>query len=150
MRSDSARALSGTPESTCSDGGTFRMLRNLALRIDKYLSYCNLCANLQETSRAAKSSVQPLRETWCRILTPVVLTVPSPQGISLIILVCYSHKIRYIIIWHLIFKSLYVYTYGNTGIMEIDSAPGSIYWAYPGVDRHHLNIRNTHSIFPSS
>ena len=26
---------------------------------------------------------------------------------------------------------------------------GSIYWGDPGVDRHHLIIRSTHSIFPS-
>jgi len=28
----------------------------------------------------------------------------------------------------------------------MDTVTGSIYWEYPGVDRHHLNIRNTHSI----
>ena len=33
---------------------------------------------------------------------------------------------------------------------EMDSVTGSIYLADPGVDRHHLIIRNTHSIFPSS
>jgi len=61
----------------------------------------------------------------------------------------YSHKIRYIIIWHVLSKSLSIYRYGDTGIMEIDSATGGIYLEYPGVDRHHLDIRNTHCIFPS-
>jgi len=65
-------------------------------------------------------------------------------------MVCYSHMIRYIIIWHVLSKSLYIYTYEDTGIMEMDSVTGSIYLEYPGADRHHLNIRYTHSIFPSS
>jgi hypothetical protein len=34
--------------------------------------------------------------------------------------------------------------------MEIDSATVSIYLGYPGVDGHHLVIRNTPSMFPSS
>jgi hypothetical protein len=63
---------------------------------------------------------------------------------------CYSHKIHYIIIWHILSKSLYIYTYGDTGIPEMDSATGSIYLGDPRVDRHHLIIRNTHSIFLSS
>jgi len=28
---------------------------------------------------------------------------------------CYSHKIRYLIIWHALFKYLYIYTYGQSG-----------------------------------
>jgi hypothetical protein len=41
--------------------------------------------------------------------------------------------------------------YGDTGILEMDSAMGSIYLGDTGADRHHLIIqRNTHSIFPSS
>jgi hypothetical protein len=44
---------------------------------------------------------------------------------------------------------LYIYTYGDTGITEIDSATGSIYSGDPGVDRHHLIKRNIHSTFPS-
>jgi len=145
--SDSARAFSRASESTCSDGGAFRMLRNLNIRI---VIFWSSCAGPWLASRAAKTSVQDLQETWCRILTPVVLTVPYPQGISSIILVCYSHKIRYIILWHVLSKSLYIYTYGDTVIMEMDSATGSIYLESPRVDRHHLNIRNTHSIFPSA
>jgi len=58
--------------------------------------------------------------------------------------------IRYITLWHVLSKSLYIYTFGDTGIMEIDSATGGIYLENPGVDRHRLNIQNTHSIFPSS
>ena len=46
--------------------------------------------------------------------------------------------------------SLYIYTDGDTGIMAMDSVTGSIYFEYAGVDRHHPDIRNTHSVFPSS
>ena len=64
---------------------------------------------------------------------------------------CYSHNILYIMIWHdVLSKSLYIYTCGDEGIMEMDSATWSIYLEVPGVDRHHLIIQNTHSIFPSS
>jgi hypothetical protein len=49
---------------------------------------------------------------------------------------CYSHKIREIIIWQVLAKSLDIYTYGDTRITEIDSATDSIYLGDPGVDRH--------------
>jgi hypothetical protein len=62
---------------------------------------------------------------------------------------CYSHKIRYIIIWLLLCKSLDTYTYRDTGITEMDSSTGSIYLEDPSVDRHHLIIQNTHRTFPS-
>jgi len=53
-------------------------------------------------------------------------------------------------IWHdVLSKSLYIYTYGDTGITEMDSVTWSIYLEDPGVDRHRLIIRNTHSILPS-
>jgi len=48
------------------------------------------------------------------------------------------------------YLSLSKYTYGDTGIMEMDWATGSIYLGVPGVDRHHLIIWNTHSINPHS
>jgi len=63
---------------------------------------------------------------------------------------CYSHKIRYIIIRLLLCKSVDIYTYGDTGITEMDSATDRIYLEDPGVDRHHLIIHNTHCIFCSS
>ena len=94
--------------------------------------------------------MQALRETWCHIVTAVVLRVAQPQGIWFIIFICYSHKICYIMIWYVLSKFLYIYTYGDTGIMEIDSVTGSIYSGDPGVDRHHHIKRNLHSIFPSS
>ena len=53
---------------------------------------------------------------------------------------CYSYKIRYIIIWHVSSKSLYIYTFGDTGITEMDSATGNIHFGDPGVDKHHLII----------
>jgi len=61
--SDSAGVFSLAPERTCSDGGTFRMLRDLSIRILKFWSYWDLCADLRETSRAAETSAQALRET---------------------------------------------------------------------------------------
>jgi len=89
--SDSARAFSGAPESTCSSGGAFRMLQDVTYRIIKFWSFWDLCADLRETSRAAETTVQlygrhqssrdccaALCETWCRILTAVILT--QPQG----------------------------------------------------------------------
>jgi hypothetical protein len=48
----------------------------LTIRIAKFWSYWDLCAGLRETSRAAETSAQALWETWCHILTPVVLRVP--------------------------------------------------------------------------
>jgi len=48
------------------------------------------------------------------------------------------------------YLSLSIYTYGDTGITELDSATGSIYLGDPEVDGHHRNIQNTHSIVHSS
>jgi len=56
--SDSARAFSGVPESTCRCGGAFRMLRDLTYMIVKFWSSWDLCAALQETSRAAETAAQ--------------------------------------------------------------------------------------------
>jgi len=60
--SDSARAFSGAPESTCSYGGAFRTLRDMTISIVKFWSSWGCYA--------------ALRETWCRILKAVVLRVP--------------------------------------------------------------------------
>jgi len=59
--SDSARASSCAPESTGSDGGAFRMLQELTIRIVKFWSCWDLCAGLQETSRAAETSARVCR-----------------------------------------------------------------------------------------
>jgi len=59
--SDSVRALSGAPESTCSYGGAFRMLRDLTYRIVKFWNSWGLWADLQETSRAAETTAQLCR-----------------------------------------------------------------------------------------
>jgi len=89
-----------------------------------------------------------LRETRCHILTAVDLRVPQPQDIALFILVLVSvprFGTSYSGMYH-----LSICSYGDTGIMEIHSTTGSIYLAHPQVNRHHLIIRNKHSIFPSS
>ena len=61
-------------------------------------------------------------------------------------------KSRYIIIRHVLYKFLYIHTYihkyKDTGIMDMDSATGSIYLGDPGVETHHCIMRNTHSIIP--
>jgi len=106
---DSARAFAGASEGTCSNGGAFRIQRDMTIRIVRFSSCWVLCVGLRETSRAAKTSAQALRETWRRILTAVVPRVPKPPGIWCIIFVCYSHKIRYIMIWHVISTSLYIH-----------------------------------------
>jgi hypothetical protein len=62
MLSACAREFSHAPENPYSDGGAFRMLEDLAIKIFKFWSCGDLCAGL--------------RETWLRILTPVVLWVP--------------------------------------------------------------------------
>jgi len=56
--SDSPRAVSGAPESTCSYGGGFRMLRDLTYRIVKFWNSWDLCADLREISRAGETSAQ--------------------------------------------------------------------------------------------
>ena len=53
-------------------------------------------------------------------------------------------------IWHVLSKPLYKYTYGDTGITETDSVTGCIYLGDARVDRHHRIIRNTHSFIPRS
>jgi len=54
--SDSARAFSGGPESTCRYGGAFRKLRDLTDRIVKCQRSWDLCADLRETSTAAEAA----------------------------------------------------------------------------------------------
>jgi len=44
---NSARALSGAPESTCSYGGAFKMLRDLTYRIVKFWSSCDFESSLR-------------------------------------------------------------------------------------------------------
>jgi len=126
------------------------MLWYLTDRIFKFWSYWDLSAGLGETSRAAETSAQALQGTQRHILNTVVLRVAQPQGISFIIFVFVSHKICYIIICHVLSKTVYIYTYRYTGITETDSATGSTDLEDPTLDRHRHIIRNTHSIFPSS
>lgn len=58
MRSNSARVFSVASESGCSDGGAVRMLRDLAITIDKFWSRWDLWAGLWKTSSAAETSAQ--------------------------------------------------------------------------------------------
>jgi len=55
---DSAWGFSGAPESTCSGGGAFRMLRELTYRIVKFWSSWDICPALRETLRAAETTAQ--------------------------------------------------------------------------------------------
>jgi len=85
--SDSARAFSGDPESTCSYGGVFRMLRDFTIGMVKLWSCCDLCTGLQKTLEAAVTSAKAVRELWGHILTAAVLRVPKPQGILLVLVI---------------------------------------------------------------
>ena len=120
--SDSARAFSGAPESTCSYRGAFRMRPDLTYRIVELWSSWDLCADL--------------RESWCRILTAVVLIYAQGIG-SYDIHLCYSHKIRHITIGYTLFKSLCIYTYGQSGcrwsLSIIGGAP-----RHENLEMHHL------------
>ena len=81
--SDSARVFTGAPESTCSYGGAFRMLRDLTCRIVNFWSSWDLCADLRETSRAAETAAQ-----LCRSLREQPRLLHSTAGY----LVPYSHS----------------------------------------------------------
>jgi len=107
--SDSARAFSGAPETTCSYGGAFRMLQDLTYRVVKFWSSWDLYAGPWETSRAGQTSAPISWRLGALFSQVVVLSVPQLQVISFIIFLFVSHKIRYIIIWHELSKSLYTY-----------------------------------------
>ena len=137
---DSARAFTDASESTCSYGGAFWMLWDLTYRKWNFVApetSAQICGSLREKLGPLLSSAgyfessrdhcTSLRETWCRILTAVVFTYP--QGIlSFHIRRCYSHQIPFIIIWHALFKSLSINTYGQSGrwwySSIIEGAPG--------------------------
>jgi hypothetical protein len=67
---DSARAFSGAPETTCSYGDEFRMLRDLTYRIVQLGRLFDLCTDQWETSRAAGTTTQLCRrlQEYCRRL----------------------------------------------------------------------------------
>jgi hypothetical protein len=56
--SDSARACSGAPESTCSYGDAFRMLQDLTNRLVKDCISWDLWTDWRSTSREAEATVQ--------------------------------------------------------------------------------------------
>ena len=56
--SDSARAFPGDTESTCSSGGTFRMLWDLTYRIVRFWSSWDLCTRLRRRREQRTTSVQ--------------------------------------------------------------------------------------------
>jgi len=85
-----------------------RMLWDLTERIVKFWSSWDLCPNLRETLRDAETATQ-----YCGRLGAVF----SQQWFlhyHKAFRLCYSHKISYIIIWHALFKSFYIYTYGRS------------------------------------
>ena len=81
--SDSARAFSGTSESSRSYGGALRMIRDLTYRMVKFWSYWDLCTDWRETSRTAKNTAQ-----LCRRLREQPRSLCSTEGD----LVLYSHS----------------------------------------------------------
>jgi len=77
--SESARAFSGAPESTCSYGGAFRMLHLGLSNFGAPKTSAQICRRLREKLRPPCSSVwyfesgrecsAALQGTWCHILT---------------------------------------------------------------------------------
>jgi len=65
------------------------------------------------------------------------------------ICLCYGHKCRYIMIWHEVFKFLYIhlwrYRENGDGLGDREYIFES-----PMVQRHHRILQSTHSIFPCS
>jgi hypothetical protein len=118
--SDCARAFSSVPESTCRDGSAFQMLPDFTIRIVKLWS----CGDM----RRSAGDLVPYSPTSG--FQGSITTMHFINHIGL----CYSHNIHYIIIWHVLSKSLSIYTYGDIGRMEMDSATGSIYFGDSGVD----------------
>jgi len=116
----------GAPESSAQNCGRLReKLRLLGCSAGYFGSSRDCCA--------------AQLETWCRIPTAVVLT--HTQGIlSYYINLRYSPKNRYIRTWHALFKSLDIYTYGQSGrrwySSIIGGAPGHGHWE--DLEMHHL------------
>jgi len=93
---------------------------------------------LQDTLRAAETAVQ-----LCRRIGAVFSQqwfIHKHKTFRHIIFVCYCHKIRYIIIWHALFKCLYKYTYSQSGCRWywciIGGASGHTHWE--NLKMHHL------------
>ena len=84
--SDSARAFPGSPESTCSYGAAFTMLRDLAYRNVKFWSSRDLCAGLHEISTAAETAEQHCGRLGA-VFSPQSL-LHNHKAFCLIIFVC--------------------------------------------------------------
>jgi len=117
----------------------WRCIHHAPSRIVKFGSSWDLCADLWETLWEAETTAQlcgilrqrpkPLRSS-AGDLMPYYHS--SGSDITTRHFVCYSHKIRYIIIWHTLFESLFIYTYGQSGCRWysriIGEAPGHSDW----------------------
>jgi hypothetical protein len=104
------------------------MLQDMTIRIVEYRSYWDVCTG-------TVGDLVPYSHTSRSYGSITIRHFIDHFGL------CYSHKIHYIIIWQVLSKSLNIYTLGDIGITDIDSATGSIYFGDPVVDRH-LIIRN--------
>jgi len=62
--SDSERAFSGAPESTCSYGDAFKMLQDLTCRMVKFWSRCDLERSLRLLCSPAGDLVQYFSQQW--------------------------------------------------------------------------------------
>jgi len=123
---DCVREYTGATESTYSCGGAFRMLCDFTYRIVKLWSSCNLYAGLQETSWVAKTSAH----LWVRRGT-IISASCSAGSITTWdfihhIYLCFSHKIYYIIMWHLLSKYLHIYSYTQSGSWHYLSVIGGV------------------------
>ena len=130
----SERAFSGAPESTSNYGGAFRMLWEFANRIVEFFSSWDLRADLWETSREAKTTAPLGRRLGAVIWQQWFLHYHKAFCL------CYSHKICYSIIRHALFKSFYIYTYGQSGrkweSSIVGGASGHTHWE--SLEMYHL------------
>jgi len=85
------------------------MLWDLTDRLVEFWSSWDLCADLRETSREAETAAQHSGRLGA--VFPQQWFLHYHKAFRL----CYSHKICYIIIWHALFKSFYIYTNGQSG-----------------------------------
>jgi len=99
---DSARAGSGAPASTCRYGGAFRMLQNLTYRMVKFWSSWGICAALWETSREAENHVQLCGIRGAIFTRQWLFVFHNHQAFRLSYLSLLALQICHIIIWHIL------------------------------------------------
>jgi len=96
-----------------SNSQILELLRPLCRSAGDFEINCDCCAALPDAQRAAETSAQ----CWSRLgaILRQQWFLHNYKALRLIIFVCYSHKIHYILLWHASFNSLSIYTHGQSG-----------------------------------